>query len=487
MRSKHPLKWLLLGLMVAVPAGYWAFSSTHSSSTAVYAQQIAEARTSRLDLDSQAMIASADQLSRAFREVSKTVKPAVVSIKNLVNVRVGRRLPRGFEDLFGGAPDQGGDEGETRQLQNGLGSGVIIRPDGYILTNNHVVRDATALEVVLSDDRKFEAKVIGTDERTDLAVLKITASGLVAAPLGDSSKMEVGDWVIAVGSPFGLAQTVTAGIISATERTNQGITLYDNFIQTDAAINPGNSGGPLINLRGEVIGINTAIASRSGGYNGIGFAVPSNQANRVVGDIITKGQVTRGYVGIEIPEGLESSKGVLVDGVVKNAPAQKAGIQPGDVITAVNGRPVNSRSTVFRAIGEAVPGSSVRVSLTREDGSTREVAVQIAELDERKQKEEFGRLLANYGVIAKDLSYSMMKELGMKPGEGVEIWKIRPDGVFGRLPLGIAVKSVNGKAVASPDDFYSAIEKGMDARSIRMVVRALDQDGGVSEGVVRIL
>ena len=296
-------KWFVLTTAVVAPVSGWLFSGGNPATSTAYARQIAEAKSSRVELDSQASVASADQLSRVFREVSKSVKPAVVSIKNLVETNVRKRgngrlpqgLPPGLEDFFGGI--EMGDEGtnETRRMQNGLGSGVIFRPDGYILTNNHVVKDATILEVFLSDDRRFEAKVIGTDERTDLAVLKIDTTGLVAAPLGDSSKMEVGDWAIAIGSPFGLSQTVTAGIISATERTDQGITAYDNFIQTDAAINPGNSGGPLVNLRGEVIGINTAIASRGGGYNGIGFAVPSNLATRVVGDIISKGIVSRGY------------------------------------------------------------------------------------------------------------------------------------------------------------------------------------------------
>jgi serine protease Do len=491
--------WLVFTAIIAGPVGYWLFSGLNTGPSAAYARQIAEARTSRVELDSKANVASADQLSRVFRDVSKSVKPAVVSIKNLVETSVRKRgsgrypqgsgLPPGLEDFFGGMElDEGASE--TRRMQNGLGSGVIFRQDGYILTNNHVVKDANILEVYLSDDRRFEAKVIGTDERTDLAVLKIDTTGLVTAPLGDSSKMEVGDWVIAIGSPFGLAQTVTAGIISATERTDQGITAYDNFLQTDAAINPGNSGGPLVNLRGEVIGINTAIASRGGGYNGIGFAVPSSLATRVVNDIISKGLVSRGYVGIgpvtltpEIAKQLdlpESTRGVFVGRVDRKSPAQQAGLEPGDIITAINGKPVTTDSSIFRIVGETKAGTPIQVSLLR-NGRPRDATVTVGELDQKKQDERT-KILETYGIEVDEMSDSLRQEYGLKLGEGVEVVSVLKNGPFARLPASVVIRSVNGKSVSSPDEFYKAIEGAFEAGSLRMVVRTEE-----TERMVRIL
>lgn len=493
-------KWFVLTAAVVAPVSGWLFSGGNPTTSTAYARQIADAKSSRVELDSQASVASADQLSRVFREVSKSVKPAVVSIKNLVETNVRKRsssngrlpqgLPPGLEDFFGGI--EMGDEGtnETRRMQNGLGSGVIFRPDGYILTNNHVVKDATILEVYLSDDRRFEAKVIGTDERTDLAVLKIDTTGLVTAPLGDSSKMEVGDWAIAIGSPFGLSQTVTAGIISATERTDQGITAYDNFIQTDAAINPGNSGGPLVNLRGEVIGINTAIASRGGGYNGIGFAVPSNLATRVVGDIISKGIVSRGYVGIgpvtltpniAIELGLpETARGVVVGQVDRKSPAQQAGLEPGDVITAINGKPVTTDSSIIRIVGETKAGTPIQVSYLR-NGRPRDATVTVGELDQKKQ-EERKKILDTYGIQVDEVSDSLRQEYGLKLGDGVEVITVVKGGPFARLPVSVVVRSVNGKAVSTPQDFYKAIESAFEIGSLRMVIRTED-----TERMVRIL
>ena len=262
-RPMSSWKLLAVSALLVGPIGFWILSPSAIVPSPAYAQQAAEATQARTQLDP-SLVAHAEQLSKAFRDVAKSVKPSVVSIKSLVERRAvaprgGRSLPPGlppeFERFFGpgfGIPEMEPEESSGAaegMVQLGLGSGVIVRQDGYILTNNHVVANASELEVYLSDDTKYIAKVVGTDPRTDLAVLKIEATGLIATPIGDSSKVEVGDWAIAIGSPFGLAQTVTAGIISATKRTDQGITPYDDFIQTDAAINPGNSGGPLLNLR----------------------------------------------------------------------------------------------------------------------------------------------------------------------------------------------------------------------------------------------
>lgn len=480
-----------MGLVVTVPAGYWFYNDGNSPTQSLaYSQQIAQtqlaqAQTARAGLSTPANVASADQLSRVFRDVSKSVKPAVVSIKSMVNARPAGRimLPFGLEAIPEGAEELGGD-GQRSLMQNGLGSGVIIREDGYILTNNHVIANATALEVSLSDDRQFEAKVIGTDERTDLAVLKIEADGLVSAPLGDSAGMEVGDWVIAVGSPFGLAQTVTAGIISATERTGQGITPYDNFIQTDAAINPGNSGGPLVNLRGEVIGINTAIASRGGGYNGICFAVPSSLASRVANDIISTGYVSRGFVGVspvtvtpELAKELNApttTRGVIVARVDRKSPAEKAGLQVGDIITSVDNKPVAASSTLIRLVGETKPGTTLTFKYLR-DGANAETSVQVGALDQKSLNTR--RLqFEKYGIEVDELSDAVRRELVLKPNEGVEVLSVRRRGPFHGLTPGIVIKSVNGKNVSTPDEFYREIEAGFESGSLRMIVQTDQQE-----------
>ncbi|NIP86722.1 MAG: trypsin-like serine protease, partial [Planctomycetales bacterium] len=309
----------------------------------------------------QQQLGVANDLSTAFRYTAKALRPSVVSISSVKKVEPQaaqrRAAPPNVPEEFRGFFDDDLFERFFEQIprrgfvQRGLGSGVIISEDGYILTNNHVVRDADEVTVTLSENQDFAARTIGTDAETDLAVLKINASGLVAARLGDSDAIEVGDWVLAIGSPMGLDQTVTAGIISAKGRSNVGITQFENFIQTDAAINPGNSGGPLVNLRGEVVGINTAIASRTGGNLGIGFAIPSNMALQIKDAILRDGKVERGWLGAAIqdltPEladsfGFGSLDGVLVGDVVANGPAAKAGLASGDIVVTLNNQPMKS-------------------------------------------------------------------------------------------------------------------------------------------------
>lgn len=489
-------KLCVLSLVFGAPIGYWLASSPTATHSSVYAQQIVDSQTAKGGLELNTSVASADQLSKVFRDVSKSLKPSVVSIKNIVEQRVrtgrsrgGLGLPPELESFFGPQlndldGESLGGETDRGRVDNGLGSGVIVREDGYILTNNHVVKGASVLEVVLSDDRKMEAKVVGTDERTDLAVLKIEATGLVAAKLGKSSSMEVGDWVIAIGSPFGLAQTVTAGIVSATNRNDQGITPYDNFIQTDAAINPGNSGGPLLNLRGEVIGINTAIASRSGGYNGICFAVPSDTAQRVLDDLISKGRVTRGFIGVA-PETLTPKiaeqlslpldlKGALVTMVTRNMPADKAGIKRGDVITAIDNNPVISGSDMRRAIGESKPGSKVKVTIMR-DNRLKNFTVQISELDEKAlaASAESREIL---GIQVGEVSAETREEFGLSVGEGVEVRGVnRRSPLATRIPPGVVILSVNGTKVGSVEEFADAVEVAASGQ-IKMVIRDSESD-----------
>jgi serine protease Do len=500
MNMNRPMStWKLLSLLavVAAPVGYWMLADSKINPSAAYAQQASQATEARAQLDPN-LIAPAEQLSKAFREVAKSVKPSVVSIKSLVerrNVaqRRDRGLPQGLppeiERFLGPGfglpemePQEQEDGGPEGMVQLGLGSGVIVRQDGYILTNNHVVANATELEVYLSDDTKYAAKVIGTDPRTDLAVLKIDATGLIATPVGDSSKVEVGDWAIAIGSPFGLAQTVTAGIISATKRTDQGITPYDDFIQTDAAINPGNSGGPLLNLRGEIIGINTAIASRGGGYNGVCFAVPSNTASRVLNDLITNGTVSRGFIGVRpaamSPElakqlGMPADlKGALVETVTKGMPADKAGIRAKDVIVQIDGVDIKSDSAMRRAIGETKPGTKVNVKIYR-DGKTIDIPVEVAALDEKAlaaSERQANQNLQRLGFAVDAVPAKIARNLQLEPGEGVIVTEIARRRIPG-LKVGDVILSVNGTAVSSVEDFVDAIGEVRAGEALSLVIR----------------
>ena len=295
----------------------------------------------------------------------RTAAPAVVSINT--SARHPLANDPWFRFFFG-------DRGDMQQQQTGLGSGVIMSPEGYILTNNHVVEGADAIEVVLPDARRATAKVIGTDPESDLAVLKIQLDKLPVITLGNSDGLQVGDQVLAIGNPFGVGQTVTSGIVSALGRNQLGINTFENFIQTDAAINPGNSGGALTDINGHLMGINTAIYSRSGGSMGIGFAIPASTARQVLESIVKNGQVVRGWIGVEPSEltpelaqtfGIRGDQGVIVTGVLNNGPAAAAGIRPGDVIVQVNGQPVRTVSELLTRIAALTPGQAAPFVLQR--------------------------------------------------------------------------------------------------------------------------
>lgn len=377
---------LVTGVVLTLPQGL--------RSGDVYAQQVAEAQAAQGNLQ------TAQDLSTAFRNVANALRPSVVSVqmtKKMSAPRGGGRgqLPPGlppefrrfFEDFEGG-------QGVPREMpeQSGIGSGVIVRDDGYVLTNNHVVEGADTLLVQLSDGRELEAEVVGTDPETDLAVLKIEADNLQAATLGDSEEIQVGDWVLAIGSPFQLEQTVTAGIISAKNRVQHIIRGggFEDFLQTDAAINPGNSGGPLVNLQGEVVGINTAILSRSGGYNGIGFAIPTGLARPVMESIIDSGNVRRGFLGAQLsdipPEVAENNNlttrsGAYISDVLPGQPADKGGLQSGDIVTSLNGRRVRNWSQFRNLIASLGPGATVEMEVLR-DGKEVDLEVTLGERTE---------------------------------------------------------------------------------------------------------
>ncbi|MBV2216695.1 MAG: trypsin-like peptidase domain-containing protein [Diaphorobacter sp.] len=310
---------------------------------------------------------SAQPAAGSFSGAARRAAPAVVSINTSKAVRHPRSNDPWFQFFFG---DQG------TQAQTGLGSGVIISPDGYILTNNHVVEGADEIEVTLTDSRRARATVIGTDPETDLAVLKVDLDKLPVIVLGDSDQLAVGDQVLAIGNPFGVGQTVTSGIVSALGRSQLGINTFENFIQTDAAINPGNSGGALVDVNGNLMGITTAIYSRSGGSMGIGFAIPVSTAKLVLDGIVRDGQVTRGWIGVEPNElspelaqtfGVKATEGVIITGVLQGGPAAVAGVRPGDVILSVEHKATNNVSQLLTAVASLKPGSAASFALQRGD------------------------------------------------------------------------------------------------------------------------
>jgi len=438
-----------------------------------------------------------EAFSKAMRAAAARVGPAVVAIGTSQSVDASA-TPFGFDDdflrrFFGVEPQQEQPKPKRQFRQQGLGSGVIVSADGYVLTSNHVVAGAEEITVRLADDREFDAKVIGNDPPTDIALIKIEAAGLPVAALGDSDKMEVGDWVLAVGAPLGLQKTVTAGIISATGRANVGIADYEDFIQTDAAINPGNSGGPLVNLRGEVIGINTAIASRSGGYMGIGFAVPSNMARDVMNRLREKGEVVRGWLGVSIQNlskelaasmGLASAEGALVSEVFAGGPAGKAGVKAGDVIMEYNGKPVKDVTELRTAVAWTEPGKKVDMVVLR-GGKCETLSVQMERRGDQPQLARGQRgggpgapaEIKDLGIQVADLTPETAQRYGYEEGQGVLITNVDPAGLAAKAGMepGMLILQVGGKPVRSVAEFKEALQGADSARGIPMLVRAGDR------------
>lgn len=369
--------------------------------------------------------------------------------------------------------------------QRGQGSGFIIGKDGLILTNNHVVEDADSIKVVLADNREFDAKVIGTDPQTDVALIKINdPENLPVLPIGDSSKLEVGEWVIAIGNPFGLSQTVTVGVVSATGRSSVGISEYEDFIQTDAAINPGNSGGPLINARGEVIGINTALFSRTGGYMGIGFAIPINMAKSIENQLQQKGKVVRGWLGVMIQNvdknlaesfGLKEAKGILVSEVQEKSPASAAGLKQGDIIMKLNNEPLTDVSDLRNRVAMLEPGSTAMLDIMRE-GREKKIQVTIAEqpsgfsstepVDRKDQLERFGLSLQELTPeIAEKFDYQQGSGLiisDVKQGSPAEAANLKP---------GYLVEEIDKVKVHNLNDLKKAMEQAQKSNKILLRVR----------------
>ena len=423
----------------------------------------------------------ARSLSNAFEHAAERVEPSVVHITSKARVQSIRR------DVFGRRL-----AGPEELQPTGLGSGVIADESGLILTNNHVVKGADVLVVRLTDGREFEAEVVGTDPQRDIAVLRIDADHLPAATLGDSDALRVGEWVLAIGSPFGFENTVTAGIVSATGRRGIGLVSerfkdYEDYIQTDAAINPGNSGGPLINLDGEVVGINTAIASQSGGSVGLGFTIPSNMARTVMHSLIKDGRVGRGWLGVTMqpltPEmatrqGLsETQRGVVIAEVLEDSPASAAGLKSEDIILTIENRAVDSPAALVSAIETIPPGTVASFSVLR-DGQPRLMPVKIGNRNERNTSIFGGRRVESLGATLADIDGRVRKELGYTDPDlsGVLITDISPTSLLAKAGLEPEdiIYGVEGYRVESVDGLTDLFTKADLRQGVRVqVIRGL--------------
>lgn len=438
----------------------------------------------------------ARELSNAFTAVAKEAMPAVVSIKveKAVEVAGGRF---GFNDPFGQFNDDllrkffGGrlpqqPQQPRKYQQRGQGSGFIISRDGYILTNNHVVGDVDKITVELEDGRKFEnAKLIGTDPGSEVALIKIDGDNFPVLPMGDSDQMEIGDWVIAIGNPFGLSETVTVGVVSAVGRSNVHIAAYEDFIQTDAAINPGNSGGPLINLDGEVIGINTAILSESGGYMGIGFAIPINMAKTIEAQLKAHGKVTRGYLGLYGQDvtsdmadllGLKSSGGVVIASIEKGSPSDKAGLATGDVLMEMDGKAIDSYDAFRNQVAMLKPGTDVRFQIVR-DGKQRQITVTLGERPTQVAQDGRSDTRAPWqkalGITVQNVTQDLADQFGYRIGEGVIVTGVEPGTPAGDagVQAGDLIESVNRESVSSVDEFEEALSRAKGEKVLLLVRR----------------
>ena len=427
------------------------------------------------------------RIGQGFSQVVEEVSPSVVNVRVSKEVKASRQPYGGSPfDFFGDSPfGQFFEmpEGEDF-LQQGSGSGVIVSVDGYILTNNHVIAGADEIKVVMSSGERYDAEVVGSDPRTDLAVIKVDGKGLPAAKLGDSDKIEVGEWVLAVGNPFELQNTVTAGIISARGRSNVGLADYEDFIQTDAAINPGNSGGPLVNLDGDVIGVNTAIATRTGGNMGIGFAIPINMAKQVMNQLIETGKVTRGWLGVLIqqvtPElkehfKLGSTEGALVAEVDESGPAKKAGLRRGDVIVEYRGEKIEDTNHLRNLVAATEIGTTAELKVNR-DGKLTTLRVKIGELPEAEAAlgQHFGGdLERELGFDVANLSPSLRNQLGLPEGrEGIVVTGVKgtSDAYQNGLRRGDVIIEVNHQAISDVGDFNRAMSGVSSGNQVLLVV-----------------
>jgi serine protease Do len=425
-------------------------------------------------------------LTTSYAPIIKGALPEVVSITSSRMVKPDDSMQGSsdnpFQQFFGNQMPN--TPAPKDQREQGLGSGVIIATNGYILTNNHVVDGATDVKVDLNDKREFQAHIVGRDAKSDIAVLKIDADHLPAISMGDSSKAQVGDLVFAIGDPFGVGQTATMGIVSATGRANLGIEDYEDFIQTDAPINPGNSGGALINAQGELIGINTAILSRSGGNQGIGFAIPVNLARHEMEEIVETGHVVRGWLGATIQDvtpalakgfGLDRAEGVVISDVAPGSPAEKAGLKSGDVVLSMNGKQVAGSADLRMRVSEAGPGASVPMSVRRGD-STMDITAKLGELptDQGATSSNDSAKSTMSGLEVENLTSGLRDQLKLSPGTpGVAVSQVDPNSAAaaGGVHQGDVIEEVNHHPVANVSEFEQAMHDASGKTILIHVVR----------------
>ncbi len=439
------------------------------------------------------------ETSKAFTAVANKATPAVVFVNVQKTVEIssphGGRSPLGYNDsrglsdfdedflerFFGYRQPQQRSPRKYEQL--GQGSGFIISTDGYILTNNHVVGEVDSITVTLQDGRKLDAKVIGTDPKSDVAVIKVEADNLPVIELGDSDALDIGEWVIAIGNPFGLAATVTVGVVSAKGRGGIGIADYEDFIQTDAAINLGNSGGPLLNLEGKAVGLNTAIfsLSQSGGYMGIGFAIPINMAKHIKQQLVETGKVTRGFLGIRMDEvqpelaeyfDLKPNQGISVLRVFSDSPADKAGLKAGDIILEMDGKKIEGMQQFKNTIAMVEPGTNVTLLVYR-DGKELKKKVDIGSLSDSSFTGDVSETALQLGLQVQELTGDLARQFGYEPAEGVIVSEVTDGGIAARNGIrpGMLIVNVNRRNVRSVAEFNSALEETAKTRKALMLIK----------------
>jgi len=494
MKQKYQLPGFVL-ILIGIIVGALVFSNlTKATSPTVFAKEYS---IDTLKNANERTINTLQDLNNAFVDIAKAVTPTVVTVftEKVYKVRYNEFNPffgnDPFQDFFSqffGSPHQTKPK-VKKFIQEGMGSGVIVSSDGYILTNNHVVKEADKLKVQLSDKRIFDAKIIGRDPKTDIALIKINAKNLPAAKLGDSDKLRIGEIVLAIGSPLSknLEHTITHGIVSAKGRSNFGLADYEDFIQTDAAINPGNSGGALVNLNGEVVGINAAIATQSGGFQGIGLAVPINMAKSVMEQLKEHGKVIRGFLGAYIQDvtsqmaqamNLPNTKGALISDVQKGGPAEKAGLKAGDVVIKFNGREINN-STQFRIlVASSAPGTKVNLTILR-DGKKKVIAVKLGELNEttltKTSKKKLDKL---FGFNVAPINSQTAKKYGINPDlQGVIITDVKPFSEAARVGLanGDVILAINHHRVKDIDSFNKLVKNLKKGDTILLRVQRGDR------------
>lgn len=427
----------------------------------------------------------AEQLSSAFGDVAESIRRSVVSISALQ-----RTPPQTTQNPFGQDPllrrffgDQWMQippENQEGAIRQGLGSGFILDREGHVVTNHHVIGNASEVRVTLWDERTVDAEVVGGDPKTDIAVLKIEADDLHPVEFGDSEALRVGEWVVAAGNPFGLSSTITTGIVSATGRARMGLTDYEYFIQTDAAINPGNSGGPLVDLQGRVVGINSAIFTRSGGSMGIGFAIPVAMANPVIDSLIRTGKVVRGFLGVMIQDidqdlarsfGFDRANGALVGDVTEDSPAEEAGLRQGDIITHFNGKQVEDVAQLRMEVAGTAPGAEVEIEIFR-DGDDRSLTVEIGELEGAATSTGVSTTHEELGWNLRELNSGLRRELGYgEDAEGVVVTRVKPNSPAARAGLrtrDLIIRAGN-RSVTDTTDLQRALKE--NPGGVRLTIR----------------